>query len=71
MSTFRIEKTSDECYCETCGTSYADGFNVYQDDKLIIELIPHADCYGGTFHQERDVLKEILTYLGHKLDERV
>ena len=69
MSVFKIEELYDHYECDDCGTSYATGFIVYQDDAKIIDMSPYAHCYNGTHYQMADVLKNILEHLGHTLED--
>lgn len=67
MSTIRIEWLSDVWNCETCGSNYADGANVFIDDQLALELKPLAACFGGFNYDEREVFTRVLAHLGHEV----
>lgn len=67
MAEVSVETTWDSHQCETCGSSYADGFKIFVDGKLIKELEPVAHCFNGTFWTEEDVLDAVLTHFGHTL----
>lgn len=53
----------DEMDCETCGTSYAEGFRIEVDGELIVELIPHAHCYDGEDYAIGRLIKETIMSL--------
>lgn len=65
MTTIRIETLHDDHECETCGHSYSEGANVYFDDVLTLELVPHAYCYDGDHYPEDVVLRRVIEALGH------
>jgi hypothetical protein len=65
----RIEWLSDEVKCDTCGYNYADGAHVYFDDEFVIDMTPHAACFGGDDYDSPDVYKAILNKLGHVVEE--
>lgn len=68
MATIRIERLSDEHDCETCGTSWADGANVYIDDELALELEPCAACFDGDHFTDEDVLHRIFRHFWHTVE---
>lgn len=68
MVAIRIEPLSDTYDCETCGTSWASGANVYFDGDLILELEPHANCYDGTDYSDEAVYRAIIEKLGHTVE---
>ena len=63
--TFRLVETTDSYDCETCGTSWAEGYKVYRDGALWLELKPVAHCYGGDNFTLADALQKIIEELGH------
>lgn len=63
----RVVETSDSFDCETCGSSWATGYNIYFDDVLSIAMKPIAHCYGGDHFTIEDALQEIIKELGHTL----
>ena len=65
----KIEWTSDEHDCETCGWSYASGANIYFDDELAIELVPIANHFGGQTYTNDEVYTAILEKLGHTISD--
>lgn len=67
MAQIRIEWLTDRHECEVCGSSYAEGANVFIDDRLSLELKPVAHCFGGDDYQQDRVFSEILKHLGHEI----
>jgi hypothetical protein len=63
----RIAETSDSYSCETCGSSWATGFNIYFDNVLTVVMKPVAHCMGGDDFTIEDALKAALEELGHTL----
>ncbi len=54
--------------CETCGTSYAEGFRVSVDGKEFFTLEPLADCVGGQSFTLEDAMVRLLREWGHELE---
>ena len=69
MSNIKIEHLSDTSDCETCGMSWAEGAIVYLNEEVLLEMIPHASCFGGDHWSESDIYKNILLKLGYQIDE--
>ena len=69
MAKVRIEHLSDSYYCETCGTSWAEGARIIVDGEEVLCLEPLADCFGGQTFTEGDVLRALLRHFGHELEE--
>jgi hypothetical protein len=67
MAEVLIEYLSDSYECETCGTSYAEGYRIYVDGAVVRELKPSAHCFDGTNFSENDMLAAVLEHFGHKL----
>lgn len=63
--TIQIEWLSDYSDCDTCGMNYSDGARVTLDGKELLNLVPHASCYGGDHWDERTVYELILQELGY------
>lgn len=59
-----IERLWDSCECETCGTSYADGYRIFFDEEIVAEFEPLAHCYNDSSCQEGDEFKKIFELLG-------
>lgn len=65
MSVIRIESLSDYSDCETCGSSYAEGYRVYRDGEIILDLEPFAACFDGTEYTIKSLFRELLPLLGN------
>lgn len=70
MAEVRYEFLSDSHNCETCGTSYAEGYRIYVDGTLVKELLPVAHCFGGDNYYDDDLIAAILEHFGHTLDRK-
>lgn len=69
MKKLKIIWTSDTSSdCETCGTSYAEGFKAFINDELLDEFEPHAACFGGDSCTEEEAYRRILEKLGYRLE---
>lgn len=69
MSVIKIEWTYDECDCETCGMSWADGAIVTIDGKQVGDFTPFASCFDGTSFTKEFIYASILRELGHTVVE--
>lgn len=69
MAKVLLKRLYDEYDCDTCGPSYADGFEVYIDDKLEATFAPHAGCFGGDYYTREDMLEWVLIQLGHTVTD--
>lgn len=69
MPKLKIGFLSDDYDCDECGASYAEGARVYLDNKLILERLPVAHCFGGSHWDTADIYKEILGHLGYEVEE--
>lgn len=65
----RIEWLYDECDCETCGTTYADGARVFVNHDLLFEWLPYAHCYDGVSYEQGAVFREIVARLGYEFEQ--
>jgi hypothetical protein len=65
MNQVKIIRTTGIDDCESCGTSYSEGYEVYINDKLAHELVPLAHCYGGATYEIEDAFKLLLQGLGY------
>lgn len=65
----KIEWLTDSHDCETCGTSWADGANVWIDGVLTLQLTPFASCFNETHYGVDDVYRRIIERLGHTLED--
>jgi len=59
-----IKTCYDTHECETCGTSYSEGGQVFIDGALILEREPYAHCYNGTSYSDTDLLFMALKKIG-------
>lgn len=64
MKSIRIETWFDEHECETCGSSYSQGGEVFVDDKSVLIVEPIAHCFGGIQATEDELLVLALSKLG-------
>lgn len=64
----RIENVVDTQDCETCGTSWADGYIVYLDNELFLEFSPLAACWDGVTYERDYVYAQILSKLGYEVE---
>jgi hypothetical protein len=62
---YEIKTIHDDYDCETCGASYAEGYQIYRDGELIHEMKPVAHCFGGENFTVEDWAAWILRDLGH------
>lgn len=67
MKQIKIVELFDESDCETCGSSYAEGYKVYMDGELVSSYIPVAHCYDSESYEIQDVFKDIFERLGYEL----
>ena len=44
---YKIIYLTDSYDCETCGCNYAEGYQIYKDDELVVDKSPVAHCYAG------------------------
>ncbi len=65
----RIRWYTDSHECDTCGTSYAYGAKVYLADRLFMDYVPNAHCFGGDDHTLEDIYKDLLASLGYTIEE--
>jgi hypothetical protein len=65
---YTIRNINDDYDCETCGSSYAEGFEIIKDGNLVHTLKPVAHCYNGDSFDGDDLLTWILNDLGHSVE---
>lgn len=65
MSQFEIKLLDDVHECETCGTTFADGYLIFHEGNLVSEKQPVAHCLSVVNHDREDALIEIINMLGH------
>jgi hypothetical protein len=61
----KIEPLYDEHDCETCGISWATGYDITFPDGSSFTLEPCASCFGGKDWREAELMEEILKHLGY------
>lgn len=54
----------DEHDCETCGSSWAEGAEVYLNGTLILSRSPIAACFDAASYSADDIYRAILDHLG-------
>ena len=63
----KILPLSDHHGCETCGSTYAEGYHVTMPDGSEFALEPVAHCFDDQNWTETDLMVEILKRLGHEV----
>lgn len=63
-----FERTFDTHDCDTCGTAWAEGANIYLDGEIFLEFIPVAHCFDGTHFDDNFIYAQILAKLGYEVD---
>lgn len=58
----KITRTSDTSDCETCGPSWADGYRVEVDGRIVIERKPSAGCTTLASYDDEYLIKDLLEY---------
>jgi hypothetical protein len=64
---YEIKTIHDDYDCETCGASFAEGYQIYRDGELVHEMKPVAHCFGGENFTVEDWAAWILRDLGHEI----
>lgn len=64
MAMIEIERLVDCSECDDCGCSFADGARVSVDGSVVFELVPRADCFGGTSFDDDEICIAILRHMG-------
>lgn len=67
MPRIHIQRFRDVHDCEACGSSVADGADIYFDGALTLSLRPSAHCFDDVTYEDRDIFAAILEKLGHSL----
>lgn len=57
---YLIEHLYDEHDCETCGSSYAEGYIIKMNDVVLVDKTPSAHCFGGDDYSKDNPYKDIL-----------
>lgn len=60
MKNYTIVWLEDEHECETCGYSYAQGYKIYKDDKLVVDKEPVASCFDSLNFDHSNAALDIL-----------
>ncbi len=68
MADIKITEISDDCDCETCGSSWAEGYEVTIGGYPFGNYTPLASCFGGNSYELSDVLKDLIKHFGHELE---
>lgn len=68
MSKIKIVRSYDDSDCDTCGSSYAEGFEVTVDGEPFGDYAPVAHCYGGSDYSIEQVFVDLLEHFGHKVE---
>ena len=66
--TIKIEWLSDYSDCEQCGGNYADGAKVWLNGNELLDLTPHASCFGGDDWDSDTVYNMIIKALGYSVE---
>lgn len=64
---YEIKTIHDDYDCETCGASFAEGYQIYREGELVHEMKPVAHCFGGENFTVEDWAAWILCDLGHEI----
>lgn len=66
---YEIVYMEDSWDCETCGSDYASGYQIFCDDVLVVDKQPIAHCYNGSSYDTSEAYKDILELEGIKITE--
>jgi len=66
---YEIVYMEDSWDCETCGSDYASGYQIFLDDVLVVDKHPIAYCYNGSSYDDSEAYKDILELEGIKITE--
>lgn len=64
LKTIKIVEWGDTHECETCGTDYASGGDVYYDNERVLHAPPRAHCYSGASYSSLELLVMALKQIG-------
>jgi len=64
---YHVKTIYDDYDCEDCGSSYAEGFEIYRDGELIHTMNPIAHCFDGEFYTPEDWAAWIIRDLGSEV----
>ncbi len=68
MTKLTIKSLEDEHDCETCGSSWEQGFEVYIDGKPFGDYAPLAACWDSKGYLLENVLVDVLKYIGYDVE---
>ena len=68
MSKIKIIRLYDDSDCETCGGSYAEGFEVFIDEEPFGDYMPRAHCFGSDSYSFEILLEDLLKHFGHEIE---
>ena len=69
---FEVKLTYDEGVdCETCGTSYGEGYDLLCDGEVIAQKVPYATCFESSEFRAEDVINDILRHLNVDVEVEV
>ena len=68
MSKIVVTELQDSHECETCGTSYATGYSITVDGRVMVDLQPVAACYDANHYTLADALMELVEQYGHTVE---
>ena len=69
---FQVNVTYDEgSDCETCGSSYGEGYDLMCDGVVIAQKIPYATCFESSEFRAQDVINDILKHLNIDVEVEV
>lgn len=68
MKTYTIVWLEDQHECETCGYSYAQGYKIYKDEKLMIDKEPLSHCYDPVNYDHSNAAFDILKLEGIEIE---
>lgn len=66
-----IQHLEDDHDCETCGCSFAHGYVIYRNDKVIVDKTPSAHCYDPVDYSADNPYKDIVDYFGVGANELI
>ena len=67
MAHIVIKEIEDESDCETCGSNWANGFEVIIDGEVFGDYTPSAVCTSLTSYNYVDVYRDLLEHFGHTI----
>lgn len=65
---YKIVWLEDQHECETCGYSYAQGYKIYKDEKLVIDKTPISHCYDSLNYDQSNAAFDILNLEGIEIE---